>query len=443
MTLIDHVLDQLPAGISERWQPAARDRLIGELRGQSLPSRRDENWKYTSLAGLDRRRFSLAANPTPAVTAEDLSQWVIPELPCHRLVFVNGRYAPALSFLDGLPDGVTVQALSDVNDSGPFETQLEAVFDNGPDDRLARLNAVALHDALLLDVAAGVLVEQPLHCLFIGVTEDEDTMVNLRQVLRLGEGASLTLIEQYLGYGEAASLTNVVLQTDLAANAMLEHLRLQQDSVDGHLITRTDASQAAHSTYRYHGFDLGGGLVRHDLNCRLQGEGASCSLAGAYALADNQHVDNHSRIDHIAPNAQSSEFFKGVLDGRSKAVFNGKVVVHQGADGTDARQANNNLLLSKLAEVDTKPELEIYADDVKCAHGATVGQLDADQLYYLRSRGIAEADARRMLTYAFCREIVDQLENEALREFVGSAVNEQLPQAATLQSNPVAAKPAA
>jgi len=283
---------------------------------------------------------------------------------------------------------------------------------------MALLNTAALADGAIIEVAANYELELPLHCLFITLPSEQPLACNVRNIFRVGRNAKLRMVEQHVGWGNADHLSNQFSQYELDQGAQLEQSRLQQSSDAAHLITRADLRVQADARFAYCGLDLGGKLVRHDLNVDLMGEKAKADLAGAWLLNGRQHLDNHSEIVHSAPHSSSSEFFKGVVDERARAVFNGKVIVQPGADGTHAEQTNKNLLLSKLAEVDTKPELEIHADDVKCAHGATVGALDPDQLFYLRSRGVSDTQARRLLTEAFCAEVLVRTSDSKVSEFM-------------------------
>lgn len=399
-----------------------------------LPTQRLENWKYTSLRALEGRAFEpLDAEQVPALASEDLAFCSVP-VEAWRLVFVDGIYQPRLSFIDGLPAGVALVPLSAADDDRLqfFQRQLLADYDR-PDQALAALAASAATDGMTLVVEAGVTMPRPIHLLYLSVESDKPRMANLRTLVELGPNASLSVIEHHASLGKATSLVNLLTQVRLGVGSQLHQIRLQQGSDSGYLVTRQEVEQLQDSRFDYFGFDLGGRLVRHDLDVRLIGTGAHAGLNGLYALAGRRHVDNHTRVDHVAPNTTSDEFFKGVLDGGSRAVFNGKVVVHPGADKTDASQTNRNLLLSPHAEIDTKPELEIYADDVKCAHGATVGQLDERQLFYLRSRGIDETEARLLLTYAFCREVVERVGSEEIATWLTEQVVANLPRREALE----------
>jgi Fe-S cluster assembly protein SufD len=256
--------------------------------------------------------------------------------------------------------------------------------------------------------------------------EQKDLLVNSRVVVVLEEGAELQLVEQFENGPESTSLLNVVMQFSLAQNSAMTHTRVQQQSSSSVLITRTDVSQSGNSRFHFTGLDLGEGLARHDVKASLLGTGASCALNGACMTRGKSHVDHHLEAAHTAADCQSSQLFRAVANDQSRVVFNGKVHVFEGADGTDATQSSAGLLLSKLAEIDAKPELEIYADEVIASHGATVGQLDDEALFYLRSRGIGNNEARNLLTMAFCRSVTDQLSVAALREPLGERLTRSL-----------------
>jgi FeS assembly protein SufD len=253
-------------------------------------------------------------------------------------------------------------------------------------------------------------------------------LFNTRICLILEPSAKLEILEQFENSPENANTSNIVVQAEVGEGACLYHIRLQQESEAAGLITRTEVLQRAKSHYAYFGFDFGGGLVRHDLHSSLLGEDAKASLNGAYLLDNKRHVDNHARVDHIAKRGYSEQYFRGVAGGSSRAVFDTAVHVHPGADETEAKQSNANILLSKRAQIDTKPELEIYADEVIASHGATVGQLDESAVFYMRTRGLSEEQARRMLTMAFCRSVSDKLEDRELAEVISERMMDVMPQ---------------
>jgi Fe-S cluster assembly protein SufD len=274
------------------------------------------------------------------------------------------------------------------------------------------------------------VLEQPLEVLHVSTPGAQGSSHHLRVLLRLAKGSRATLIERYVGLEDAKNLTNSVLQAELAESSSLQHIRVQTESAQGFHVGRVLVKQKARSEYRSHNLQLGGQWVRLDLHTRLEEEGAHAVLNGLYAVNGRQHADNHTRIDHLAPGTLSEELYRGILDGQGRAVFNGKVVVAKHAVRTDARQANHNLLLSRGAEIDTKPELQIDADDVKCSHGASVGQLDEQQLFYLRSRGLDAETARDLLIAAFAERLIAALPHPALAEHARRKLSASIARAA-------------
>lgn len=416
------------AGHGTPWLDDARRRALDIVARDGLPGPRDENWKYTPIRPVENRGLKLSRKAPGRLGPDRVEELLYRDLECRREVFENGRHVAALSGGAELPGGVTCLPLAEALSSHgkALEAFVQREF-TGSEQGFAALNAAFADDGLYVHVPAGVEVAVPLMLLFAGSEDEEPRMSHPRVVIRLDAGSHLTLLEDFSGEAGHRNLTNLVTQVDLGEGAQLRHLRVQREGSKALLVNRTDVNVAGDARYVGFAFDLGGRLVRHDLNVSLDAEGAYCELNGLYVLGGRQHVDNHTRVDHRKPNTRSREVYKGVLAGHSRGVFNGKVVVHQGADGTDADQSNPNLLLSRDAEVDAKPELEIYADDVKCSHGATVGQLDRDALFYLRSRGMDEEEARGLLTYAFCREVVDRLRLDAARERLATELLGKLP----------------
>ena len=289
------------------------------------------------------------------------------------------------------------------------------------------LNAAVATDGAAICLADNSVLDKPLYILQVSNQNNA-----LRHGFMLGENAQANIIEHFISTGEERALSNAVTAVILKAGASLEHTRLQQEGKKQSHVARVEVKQFRDSSYTFHGVELGGILSRSDVVVDLMASGASCSLNGLFVLDGRQHVDHHTRVDHKAPHCTSRENYRTVLDGRSHGVFNGKVVVHKGATKTDSSQSNGNILLSKHAEIDTKPELEIYNDDVKCAHGATVGQLDDKQLFYLRSRGISEAAAQELLTFAFADEVLAAMSNQVVRSYVEKEAFAKLPHGADL-----------
>ena len=415
-----------PSGIV--WLDAARHENRAAFAAGGLPDTRVEAWKYTALRALGQRSFAHgdAAAASRAVAA---SRFALPGVVGPRLVFVNGVFRADLSALDALPAGLTLQPLSQAlhGDAEPLRFALSRPVAREASDAFARINAASAVDGVVLRVAAHVKVTAPVQLVFVGVAADVELAWHLRNVIELGEGAELNLIEQHVSADEPAQLATVVSDIELREDARLHHTVLQNVAVAASLIRRSSVRLHARAHAMLHVLELGGALVRHDLHAELIGDGARFDTRGVFMPHGRQHIDIQLAIRHQALNTTSTSTWRGVANDRARGVFRGAIVVAPGADGSDASLGNKNLLLSPGAEIDTKPELEIYADEVKAAHGATVGQLDERSLFYLRSRGIPLAEARALLTAAFCRAVLDDLPNEALREHLSALLVAQLP----------------
>ena len=423
------------AGHTAPWLRELRTVAIARFAEHGFPTSRDEDWKYTRTAALEKRAFSCEA-ADGAVAIDKINALLQVESVAPRLVFINGRCFPALSQLDNLPDGVSFSGLNEVLRSNPEALKglfgEVAILDRHP---FAALNTAFADDGAYLSIAGGTVAEQPLHAVFITTAAQDGHVTHPRILVRAGDNSQVTLVERYIALGDAVHprgheyFTNAVTEIKLGDNAVLDHYRVQEEGAKAFHVGGVHVHQGRDSRFHSHGVSLSNALLRNDIDVQLAACGAHCELIGLYLAAGRQHVDIHTRIDHLQPHGTSNEFYKGILDGHGRGVFNGKVIVHPDAQKTDARQVNQNLLLSDDAEADTKPQLEIYADDVKCSHGATVGQLDADAVFYLRSRGVDEAAARRMLTHAFASEIIEQVKLPALRAYLDNAVMARLPHA--------------
>ena len=412
------------SGSGPEWARTLRHTAAEQFRTYGLPTRKDEAWKYTGLRALEDRKTRLSSE-----TESAKSSFAEPVAKAGQQVqMLDGRM---LELIGELPTAVTMLSLQDAFSSSIAGLQelLESLPTSSAkqlsSDGFSSLNTATLENGLLLHVAAGSDGGRIL--LNWSTTNGNARLFNSRICVILEAGAKLELVEQF--ESPNANTSNVVYQAELGNGASLQHIRLQQESHEASLITRTEVIQQADSYYSYYGFDLGGGLVRHDLHCSLQGNAAKASLNGAYLLDGNRHVDNHAKVDHMAPGGFSEQYFRGVAGDSGKAVFNTAVYVHPGADGTEAKQSNANILLSKRAEIDTKPELEIYADEVIASHGATVGQLDEQAVFYMRSRGLSEEQARQILTTAFCQSVSDKLADRELGEAISQRMMDVMPQA--------------
>lgn len=414
------------AGHDVPWVIQARRSALERFLARGLPTRRDEEWKYTDVSMLGRRASLAPDNIPPDPPAEAaLYAWLLAQENAHLMVFVNGHYASELSAPGKLPPGVRLESLADMLDDSHdlpepfFARQHEhTVF--------SALNTAFATDGAVLHLAPGTVLQVPIYLLF--VASGHGSASYPRNIVIAGEGAQATVIEHYLGMVDAHNFTNAMTQISLGADAVIEHCKLLLEGEASIHIAGIHAEQAAGSRFTSNSFALGGRLSRNDITSQLNEPGAQCTLNGLYLLDGKQHADHHTRIDHVAPSCVSREHYRGILDGESHGVFNGKVSVCPGAVKTDAHQSNRNLLLSRKAEIDTKPQLEILADDVKCTHGATVGQLDDASLFYLRSRGIDAELARSMLIYGFANDIVGRVASPELRTRIEHLVLDKLPQ---------------
>lgn len=412
------------------WLRRVRARAFERYADLGLPTLRDEEWKYTNVAHLDKRAYALAADGRDAGAAARVAALALPGYA--RLVFVNGRHVAALSdlsLLDQLPPGVTVGSLAALATRPQAIESWEAgrltVSAEGPRNGFEALNAALWTDGACIDLTGGTALAAPLQLLFL--TTRPEVAGFTRNLIRLGVDARADVVEHHAGLDEGAYFTNACTGIVLERGARLTHAKLQEEGKRAWHIADLRTEQGEGSHYVSQSFALGAQLARADIATRFEAEACEAELLGLYLANGRQHLDHHTRIDHARPGGTSRQLYKGVLDGAARAVFNGKVVVHPDAQGSDARQSNRNLLLSEQAEIDTKPQLEIYADDVKCSHGATVGQLDPAQIFYLRSRGIADAAARALLTHAFAAEVVEGVKIARLRERLETLLAWRLP----------------
>jgi Fe-S cluster assembly protein SufD len=425
--LVESLLDApLPAsGIA--WLDAARRKNREAFAAGGLPDSRVEAWKYTALRALAQRRFS-SGDADAAKRAVDPASLVLPGIVGVQLVFVNGVFRADLSRLDGIPEGLSLQPLSEAlrGDVEPLRFALSRYY-REPGDAFARINASMAVDGVVLQVAANARIEVPVQLTFVGAAGETEMAWHARNLIELGEGAELVVFEHHLGSGEPSQLSTLVCDVELGEGAKLHHLTLQNAGLASNLVRRSHLRLQARAHATLHIMELGGALVRHDLQVELLGDEAKLDTRGVFMPHGRQHFDTQLAIRHEALNTTSTSNWRGVANDRARGVFRGAIVVAPGADGSDASLSNKNLLLSPAAEIDTKPELEIYADEVKAAHGATVGQLDERSLFYLRSRGIPLAEARALLTAAFCRAVLDDLSNPELREHLSDLLIAQLP----------------
>lgn len=405
---------------------ARRYALAAALR-DGLPGPRAEAWKYTSLRALERRRFE----PSTVCLLDDATTALASAVPAPRLVFVNGRLTPPLCDLSGLPEGVSLQPLSQaLVEAEPRELSFLARRYDAADETFWRFNAALATEGVVLRAQTRASSDTPIHLVFIGtpakVEAPLDQAWHLRHLIELCENARLIVVEHHLAAGAHAHLANTIAHVQLKPGARLTHARVQDQATQATSFQRTDAALAGDAEYRRLDLELGASLSRHELNVSLQGERARLICNGVLLAAGRRHLDTRIGIDHVARDTACTLLWRGLGSGRGRGVFHGGIVIRAGADGSDANLSNKNLLLSEGAEIDTQPVLEIHADEVKAAHGATVGRLDPDALFYLRTRGLSEAQARRLLTAAFCLETLAVIDDARLRATLTTALDRAL-----------------
>ena len=403
-------------GITPVWLQQLRHAAMARFAATGFPTTHNEAWRHTSVASLSESPFPLARHrcTIPKTELDPVMSWM--GAGC-RLVFVNGLFSPLHSSLLPLPHGMKAGSLTSAlgGDSSLLESHLGR-YARCEDYAFVALNTSFLSEGAVVYIPPNTVLEEPLNVLFVSRPNGRATMSHPRTVIVAGPHSRATIVESYLGLQEDLYLTNAVTEVVLAENAVLDHYVLQQESSAAFHFLTLAVHQDRHSTFTSHSLATGGALARSEINCELAGEGTTCILRGVGAVAGRQHLDTQTQIDHAKTHGTSQQLYKGILSGHASGVFNGKILVRQDAQKTDARQTNNNLLLSEDAVIHTKPQLEIFADDVKCAHGATVGRLDEEAVFYLRSRGIGLETARGLMTYAFGSETINLVTNEVIRD---------------------------
>jgi Fe-S cluster assembly protein SufD len=395
------------------WLVTLRRNAFERFAALGFPTTHDEDWKYTNVGAIAKTRFE----PGRMVAVEP-ERFPLADMGCAtRLVFVNGIFSRDLSSMDHEQQGVRVHSLKELLLAGSeiVESHFarDARFDN---QAFVALNTALAEDGAVVEVDKDAVLGEPIHLLFLSVPNGGPTVSHPRNLIVAGRGSQSSVIETYVGAGGAACFTNAVTEIRLGDGTVFDHYRIQQESDQAFHVATVQAVQGRQSVFSSHNIALGAALARNDVNSVLDAEGAECFLNGLFFAAGTQHVDNHTMLDHAKPHCQSRELYKGILAGRGVGVFNGKIVVRKDAQKTNAIQSSRNLLLSGEAVVNTKPQLEIFADDVRCTHGATVGQIDQEALFYMQSRGIPAGVARQLLIHAFAGEVLDLMKWQPARE---------------------------
>ena len=413
------------------WLRRLRDEAKERFVATGFPDVKNEDWKYTSVAGIEERRFELPSRDDGGLSPSDVAGALPGDAAGNVLVFANGRYRADLSVRRPLPPGVHLGSLSETLSGGG--DALVPYFFRSPANPFTDLNTMLMEDGAFLHVGKEVEVPEPIHLLFLTSGGERPVMAHPRNVIVAGEGSRVTVVERYAGLSDAGCLVNAVTDIATGGGATVAHYRLQEDGPDAYHVSSLRARQGTGSRFAAHSVSLGARLSRSEVHAVLDGGDAVCLLNGLYLGNGEQHVDHFTTIDHAKPDGSSREYYRGILDGRSRGVFRGRVIVREDAQKTDARQANRNLLLSREAEADSRPQLEIHADDVKCTHGATVGPLDEEKVFYMRSRGIDESSARGLLAYAFAADILERFDLPDVRRAYEEKLLAWLPDASRIR----------
>ncbi len=422
--------DRVGAPTDPAWLVRARRAGVESFQTLGFPTTRDEEWRFTSVAPIAEGGFKAAADGAARVSASDLGPFTLPGEAAATLVFVNGRLAPALSDGGRLPAGVRVASLASAlaDPAAGLDAHCTRLASVG-NRAFTALNTAFLSDGALIQAPARAVVERPIHLLFLTVGEERPTMALPRVLVVLGESSQVSVVETYGTLGGAPAFTNAVTEAVVGENASLFHYKIDRDAPGSYHIGGMYMRAARNAQVTCHSIGLGdGSIARNDVVVVLDGEGGICTLNGLYLGDGARLVDNHTTIDHARPHCASREVYKGILAGHARAVFNGKIIVRPDAQKTDAKQTNKALLLSDDAQINTKPQLEIFANDVRCTHGAAIGQMDEDAIFYLRARGIAKRQARRMLIRAFVGDVLKDMPFEPLRAHVDHELGDRLPE---------------
>jgi Fe-S cluster assembly protein SufD len=411
-----------------KWLAPVRKAGLASFADQGFPTLADEDWRFTNVAPISK----LNLRPAPEIAANGaesaaIENSVFAELPGHRLVFVNGFFCAKLSSVKKLPAGARVENLAAalVKDAALIEKHL-GQYALLPNNSFAALNQAAFTDGAFIFAPRGVEISEPIELIYISSVKNSGEMIAPRNLVIAEAGSKLTVVESYLSTTDIAYLTNAVTELFAGDNAKVEHVKLQDESASAYHIATIAGEFGRASNVNVHSFALGAKISRNNIRTKLAGEGLECILNGLYLTRGEQLADHHMIVEHAQPHCASHEYFNGILDDKSKGVFHGRILVREIAQKTDAKQTNKNLLLSDDATADTKPQLEIYADDVKCTHGATIGQLNQESIFYLRSRGMSRDTARQMLIHAFAGEIIERIQSVPAREIIDKLVWERL-----------------
>jgi Fe-S cluster assembly protein SufD len=416
------------AAPSPQWLPPLRQAGLASFAQAGFPTLHDEDWRFTNVAPIAKLNFQLAGAVTVnGAETRALDESVFAALPGHRLVFVNGFFSAKLSRIKPVTGGVRIENLSAAlaQDAALVEQHL-GKYAHPTGNAFAALNQALFSDGAFIFVPQDVAVAEPVQLIYISSAKHNGETILPRNLVIAEANSRLTVVESYISTGNVAYFTNAVTEILAGDHAAVEHVKVQDEAADAYHIATIAGEFGRASNVSVHSFALGAKISRNNIRTKLAGEGLECVLNGLYLTKDEQLADHHMIVEHAQPHCASHEYFNGILDDKSKGVFHGRIYVHPVAQKTDAKQTNKNLLLSDDATADTKPQLEIYADDVKCTHGATIGQLNAESIFYLRTRGIGTDMARQMLIHAFAGEIIERIKCEPARAVIDKLVWDRL-----------------
>ncbi len=414
-------------GESKSFLNEFRKESFNKFSSLEFPTNKNEDWKYTDTAPVLKHNFlPLEKADTAGISGDEIKKHLFKNIESHLLVFIDGFLSPQLSSLYTLPKGVFIGSLNDLSKSNPavIEQHLNKISDQ--ETAFSALNGSYAMDGLAVIIPEGTILERPVQVLFLNGGSSENLLSVPRNLIIAGKNSNLKLIMSYKGYAGKNYLSNIVTEIFAGENSVLDICKVQDENENSYHIEKLQAIQKSGSVLNHYNISFGGSIVRNDINSVLDGEKIETHYYGLYLATGNQHMDNHTFVDHAKPDCMSNELYKGILDGNSRGVFNGKIIVRKDAQKTNAYQQNKTILLSKNATIDTKPQLEIFADDVKCSHGATVGHLDETSEFYIRSRGVPQELAKSMLIRAFASDVIENLKIEELKEQINHLIFEHL-----------------
>jgi Fe-S cluster assembly protein SufD len=422
-------LDERAAANGQAWLQPVRRAAIARFAELGFPTTKDEDWRFTNVAPIAQTVFARPGDDQAEPALRALDPFVFSGLGAPRLVFVNGRYSVALSSIGSLPAGAKVGSLARALSTERDVLQRHlAQYAGFHEDAFCALNTAFMEDGAFVYLPRGTVLEAPIHLLYVSTETAEPLIIHPRNLVVAEENSQATVVEDYVSLGDGVAFSNAVTEVVVGQNGVLSHSLIERESTRAFNVSTLRVQQGRSSSVASHSVLLGGALVRNNVHPVLAGEGCDCLINGLFLATGRQHMDNYMKVEHASPHCGSRQFYHGILDGQSRGVFHGRIIVHKDAQKTDAKQTNRNLLLSEDAQIDTKPQLEIYADDVKCTHGATIGQINEDAVFYLRSRGIGKDAARALLLFAFAEESLGRMKSEPIRRHLEKLVAAWLPQ---------------